>query len=320
MKVGFIGLGAMGLPMATRVVQAGHETFTMAHRRREPAEALAALGARLLGSPAEIARAADVIVTILPADRELRAVVFGDGGLLEGWSSSVPSSTMSSATSPKILIDMTTATALTMLEVADAVTRAGGLVLDAPVSGGTPAAAQGTLTIMVGGEAALLERCRPLLDAMGRQIVHVGAVGQGKVVKIVNQMLAAAHLLLIGEAFALGVRAGADPATLHEVLETSSGYSKMMDLRLPGFLLEGTFTPGFRLDLMKKDVYLALDSSRALNVPLLLTSVVAQVFSAASAAGKGNEDFAAAGQYVADLAGVRLGGTAAAPSAAGSEQ
>jgi 3-hydroxyisobutyrate dehydrogenase-like beta-hydroxyacid dehydrogenase len=293
-KVGFIGLGAMGLPMAKRVVGAGHEMFTTFHRRPEPARELATLGATVLKSPAEVARSADVVITILPADRELKETVFGENGLLQGLSRG------------RVLIDMTTATALSMQEVERAVAAAGGEVLDAPVSGGTPAAAQGTLTIMVGGDARLLERCRPLLETMGKQIVHVGPVGQGKVVKMVNQMMAAAHLLMVGEAFALGVRCGADPTTLYEVIKTSSGYSRMMDLRLPGFLLEGRFQPGFRLDLMKKDVNLAVDSGQALNVPLLLTSVVGQLFSAASAAGKGDEDFSAAAQYVADLAGVRL--------------
>jgi 3-hydroxyisobutyrate dehydrogenase-like beta-hydroxyacid dehydrogenase len=284
----------MGLPMAKRVVEAGNATTTTYHRRREPCDELAALGARVVESPAEVARASDVIITILPADRELNETVFGDKGILQGFSRG------------KALIDMTTATALCMLEVEKAVVAAGGAALDAPVSGGTPAAAQGTLTIMVGGDAQLLEKYRPLLEAMGKQIVHVGGVGQGKVVKMVNQMMAATHLLAIGEAFALGVKCGADPNTLYEVIKTSSGYSRMMDLRLPGFLLDGSFTPGFRLDLMKKDVNLALDSGRALNVPLVLTSAVGQLFSAASAAGKGDADFSAAGQYVADMAAVPL--------------
>jgi len=162
------------------------------------------------------------------------------------------------------------------------------------------------LTIMVGGDPALLEQCRPLLETMGSRIVHVGPVGQGKVVKIINQTMAAVHLLAIGEAFALGIRCGASPATLYSVIKESSGYSKMMDLRLPGFLLAGSFQPGFRLDLMNKDVHLALDSARAQRVPLLLTATVGQVFSAASGAGKGNADFSAAAQYLASLAGVDL--------------
>jgi 3-hydroxyisobutyrate dehydrogenase-like beta-hydroxyacid dehydrogenase len=205
-----------------------------------------------------------------------------------------------------VLIEMTTATALTMQKVERAIVAAGGSVLDAPVSGGTPAAAQGTLTIMVGGDASLLERHRALLDHLGKQIVLVGPVGQGKVVKMVNQAMAAAHVLVLGEAFALGVRCGARPETLYEVIRASSGYSRMMDLRLPGFLLEGRFQPGFRLDLMKKDVNLALQSGQALSVPLPLTSLVGQLFAAASAAGRGEADFSAAAQFVAALAGARL--------------
>jgi 3-hydroxyisobutyrate dehydrogenase-like beta-hydroxyacid dehydrogenase len=294
MNVGFIGLGAMGLPMAKRVLGGGHKLYTTFHRRREPAQELGAMGAEVLKSPGEVAQAADAIITILPADLELKETVFGETGILNRFANG------------KVLIEMTSGTALAMREVDDAIRSKGGSVLDAPVSGGTPAAEQGTLTIMVGGDEALLERCRPLLQTMGTRIVRVGKVGQGKVVKIVNQMMAALHLLTIGEAFALGINSGADPATLYEVIKTSSGYSKMMDLRLPGFLLEGSFKPGFKLDLMKKDVSLALESAKASNTPLLLTSVVAQVLAAVSVAGKGGEDFSVAAQFVAALAGVNL--------------
>jgi 2-hydroxy-3-oxopropionate reductase len=294
MNVGFIGLGAMGLPMARRVLGAGHTMCTTFHRRREPAEQLRAMGATILATPAEVAAAADVVITILPADAELKEVAFGATGILGG------------VASGKTLIEMTSGTALAMQEIAAAIESKGGTVLDAPVSGGTPAAEQGTLTIMVGGDEALLERFRPLLQAMGTRILHVGKVGQGKIVKIVNQMMAAIHLLTIGEAFALGTKNGADPEVLYEVIKSSSGYSKMMDLRLPGFLLEGSFQPGFKLDLMKKDVNLALESAKASSTPLLLTSAVAQVFAAASAAGKGSNDFSAAAQFLADLAGVDL--------------
>ena len=294
MRVGFIGLGAMGLPMAKRIAAAGHPMTTMVHRNRGPADELAALGAAVVGRAAEVARASDVVITIVPADRELKEVTLGPSGVLEGFSAG------------KVLIDMTTGTAVGMQEVARAIEAAGGGVLDAPVSGGTPAAAQGTLTIMVGGDPALLERCRPVLEAMGKQIVHVGGVGQGKVVKMVNQVMAAAHLLILGEAFALGARCGADPRTLYDVVKTSSGYSKMMDLRLGGFLLEGRFEPGFRLDLMKKDVNLALESARVLNMPMVMTAAVGQLLSAASASGLGDADFSAAAQFVAAMANVQL--------------
>jgi 3-hydroxyisobutyrate dehydrogenase-like beta-hydroxyacid dehydrogenase len=286
----------MGLPMAKRVVGAGHQVFTAVHRNRAPADELASLGARVLATPAEVARNAEAVITVLPADAELKETALGAGGLIEGFQAG------------KVLIEMTTATAFTVREVEAALAAAGGRVLDAPVSGGTTAAAAGTLTIMVGGDADLLEQCRPLLETMGKAIRHVGAVGMGKVVKIVNQVLAATHLLAMGEALALGVRCGADPKVMYEVLKTSSGYSRMMDLRLPGFLFDGAFQPGFKLDLMKKDLNLAVDSAQALALPLAFGGLAAQVFAAASTAGRGAEDFSAAADFLARLAGVRLDG------------
>ena len=290
MRVGFIGLGAMGSPMAQRVVSAGFPMVTMIHRHREPGDALAQLGAQIVATPAEVARASDVVITVLPADAQLESVVFGTEGILKGFAPG------------KVLIDMTTCTAMTLIKVEQAIQAAGGRVLDAPVSGGTVAAAAGTLTIMVGGEASLLEEYRPLLAAMGNRIFHVGATGQGKVVKIANQAMAAIHLLAMGEAFALGIRCGADPQTMYEVIRHSSGYSRVMDLRLPDFLLEGNFKPGFKLDLMKKDVMLALESARTSGVPSFLTSTAAQIFTAASNAGLGETDYSAAAQFLAEMA------------------
>ena len=294
MRVGFIGLGAMGLPMAKNVISAGHELMTTFHRRREPAEELVGLGAELAPDHVTIAKWADVIITMLPADAELKEVVMGKQGLIEGFSHG------------KVLIEMTTATPTAMLEVEAALSSRGVRVLDAPASGGTTAAGAGTLTIMVGGDASLVEEYRPLLGSMGKTIFHVGPVGQGKVVKMVNQVMAGIHLLAMAEAFSLGVKCGADPKILYEVIKESSGYSRQMDLRLPGFLLEGKFEPGFKLDLMKKDISLAVDSGKSKDVPLLFTSLAAQIFAAASAAGLGEKDFAAAAQFLVDFAHAKL--------------
>lgn len=290
MKVGFIGLGAMGLPMAKNVLKAGHEVYTTFNRNRAPADELRSLGAHVLENPRAIASNSDAVITVLPADAELKEVALGEGGLIEGFSGG------------EVLIDMTTSTALTLQEVEAALKPKGVKVLDAPVSGGTPAAADGTLTIIAGGDGELLETYRSLLETMGKTIFHVGGVGQGKVVKMINQLMADVHLLTVGEAFALGVRCGADPVVLHEVIKESSGYSRMMDLRLPGFLLDGTFEPGFKLDLMKKDVGLAADSAKELNVPLLFGGLAYQLFTAASGEGRGDEDFAAAAEYLANMA------------------
>lgn len=289
MKVGFIGLGAMGLPMAKNVIKAGHNLFTTFHRHHSPAGELASLGAEVFETAAEIARAANVIITVLPADAELKQVALGEGGLVDGFSHG------------KVLIDMTTATPFALQEIEEELAPKGARVLDAPVSGGTPAAANGTLAIMVGGDRNLLDEYRPLLETMGSRIFHVGDVGQGKVFKMVNQLMAAVHLLVIGEAFSLGVRSGADPDLLNEVIKASSGYSRMMDLRLPEFILRGTFEPGFKLDLMKKDLNLALDSAKLLGLPLLFGSLAAQIMAAASASGQGDKDFSAAAQFLAHL-------------------
>ncbi|HOQ44394.1 MAG TPA: NAD(P)-dependent oxidoreductase [Bryobacteraceae bacterium] len=294
MNIGFIGLGAMGLPMAKNVIAAGHRVYTMFHRRRAPADELASLGATILDSPAAIARNAEIVITIVPADAELKEIVFGPNGLLEAFGRG------------KVLIEMTTAMPETVIEVEKAIAGRGGRVLDAPVSGGTTGAANATLTIMAGGMPELLEEVRPVLETMGKNIIHVGPVGQGKVVKMVNQLMAAVNLLAMGEAFALGVRCGADPKVLYEVIKSSSGYSRMMDARLPGFLFEGKFEPGFKLDLMKKDVNLALGSAQALSIPLMFGALASQVFAAASAAGRGAEDFAAAADFLAGAAGVKL--------------
>jgi len=293
-KVGFIGLGAMGLPMARCVTKAGHPLVTTFHRNRGPADELAALGAKIVTTAAEVAAQSDVVITILPADAELVEAVLGPDGVVKGM------------TAGKALIDMTTCTARTVVQIAEKIQAVGGRMLDAPVSGGTVGAKSGTLTIMVGGDSALLEEFMPLLATMGTLIVHVGKIGHGKVIKILNQALAAIHLLAIGEVFALGIRCGMEENLIYDVIKESSGHSRMMDARLQQFLFAGAFEPGFKLDLMKKDLLLALDSARELSIPVLLTSSVAQLFTAASSAGYGNEDFSRAAEYVAGLAGATL--------------
>jgi 3-hydroxyisobutyrate dehydrogenase-like beta-hydroxyacid dehydrogenase len=284
----------MGLPMAKRVIAAGHDLVTVRHRRREPAAELEAMGARVVAVPAQAARGADVVITIVPADAELIETTLGPDGLIHGLSSG------------GVLIDMTTALPRTIQHIEQTLAGRNAKVLDAPVSGGPTGAAQGTLTIMVGGDAVVLDQVRALLASLGTTIVHVGGVGQGKVVKMVNQLMAAINLLGMGEAFALGVRCGADPAMLYQVVKNASGHSRMLDSRLPGFLLDGSFQPGFKLDLMKKDVNLALESARALNVPLLLGGAAGQLFAAASSAGHGEEDFSAAAEFLAGLARATL--------------
>ncbi len=294
MDIGFVGLGAMGLPMAKNVIKGGHRLFTAIHRRAAPGSELKALGAAICSTPQEVAQRSEIVITIVPADREVEEVVFGAAGVLQGLSKG------------KTLIEMTTAAPATMRRVATALSQKGVDVLDAPVSGGTVKAATGELTIIVGGNPSVLQRCKPVLQTMGTSIYHVGDVGAGKVVKMVNQLMAAVHMAVLGEAFALGVKCGAEPKTMAEVIRNSSGYSRMVDARLPDFVMKDAFQPGFTLDLMKKDVNLALEAARETNVPLYLGGIVGQVFTSASAAGAGAKDFSFVARYLADLAGVKL--------------
>lgn len=298
-RVGFLGLGAMGLPMARRVIQAGFPLFTAPHHRRQPADELAALGATVCSGTEQVAAQSSIVITILPADLELEQV---------------GSALIAALTPGKIWIDMTTAAASTLLRLEPSVRAAGCRLLDAPVSGGVSGAGNGTLTIMAGGDPDLLDECRPLLAAMGNRIVHTGPLGQGKVVKMVNQLLAATHLAALAEAFTLGIRCGASPEVLYDVIRTSSGFSKVMDLRLPGYLLTDSFEPGFRLALMHKDVGIALDSARAAGVPVPLADHVDELFQACRAAGQGDRDYSYAARHLAALSGVSISTGAAVPA------
>ena len=294
MNVGFIGLGAMGLPMAKNVIGGGYNLITMVHSNAEPGFEVQKMGAKLVGTPKEVAEASEVVITVLPADRQLTEVVLGPDGLKDGLSSG------------KVLIDMTTSKSSTLREIATELASMGVNIIDAPVSGGTVGAEKGELTIILGGETALIETWTPLLNTMGTRHYHCGPVGSGKVVKMVNQHLAAIHLLAIGEAFALGKKSDADLQVMYDVIRESSGYSKMMDLRLPGFLFDGEFKPGFKLDLMKKDVNLALDTAMESGIPLVFGALASQIMAASSASGSGQMDFSAAAEFLAKLAGESL--------------
>jgi len=266
MNVGFIGLGAMGLPMARRVLSAGHTMYTTFHRRREPAEELRAVGATILATPAEVAAAADVVITILPADAELREVVFGATGILGG------------VASGKTLIEMTSGTALAVQEIAAAIERKGGAILDAPVSGGTTAAKAGTLTVMWGGEITVFERVRPVIEAFGKKIVHAGPVGAGDALKAVNNALLAVHILSAAEGLAILVKAGVDPKVALDVINASSGRSNSSENLIPQRVLTRAFPRTFRLALLEKDIGIAAVMADDLDARTPLLSLTAERF------------------------------------------
>ena len=277
-KIGFIGLGAMGKPMAKNLLKAGFD-LTIHDLNLQAVEEIASLGARKASSPAETASGVEVIITILPADEEVKTVVLGPKGIIEGGKAGT------------ILIDMTSLAPHTSKYVAVEVSKRGLKFLDAPVSGGTIGAENATLTIMVGGDKALLEEHKDVLLAMGKNIYHVGDVGMGETIKMVNQMLVGNNIMAIAEAFVMGTKLGLDPEVIYQIIRVSSGNSVIFDQRVPNYILKGDFTqPGFALDLLRKDIGLAVESAKINKVPLFLTSQTFQLLTKASAEGLGKKD------------------------------
>jgi 3-hydroxyisobutyrate dehydrogenase len=292
--IGFIGLGAMGRPMAKNLLKAGYP-LTVYDLNPEAIKEVIGRGAKAAGSSAEAARDVGVIITMLPACDEVKAAVLGTGGVLEG------------ANEGALLIDMSSIAPHTSKLVASEATKVGVRFLDAPVSGGVTAAENGTLTIIVGGDQALLDEHIDLMQAMGKNIYHVGDVGMGETVKMINQVLAGINMLAIAEAFVLGTKLGADPETIYKVIRVSAGNSFLIDARVPEYLLKGDFTrPGFALDLMLKDLGLAIESAKINKIPLFLTGQAYQYFSMASSWGLGKKDMSSVTELLEEIVGVKV--------------
>lgn len=292
-QLGFIGVGAMGLPMARNLLRAGY-ALSFCTRRDVAAEALVAMGGDRLPDAMAVAAASEVLLTCLPADAEIEAALLGENGALAALR---PGATV---------IELSTASPALMRALAEAGVARGVTLLDAPVSGGVSGAEAATLSIMIGGETAILERCRPILAALGQQLYHVGPVGMGKVFKLCNQYLNGAATALVGEALTLGAKAGADLPLLVEVISASSGASRALTGAAPALLAATPPPVGFRLDLMRKDVGLALALGGEVGAPLMTGAVAHQLYGAASASGLGGRNHTELGKLFAQLAGTTL--------------
>jgi 3-hydroxyisobutyrate dehydrogenase len=294
MRIGFIGLGAMGLPMAGHLVTAGHEV-TVASRSRGPIDAAVALGALDGGTPRQVAEAAELIFLCVPNSPEVVEVVDGMLGVLGAGQTVVDCSTID----PEV-------ERAQHVRVSDT----GARYLDAPLSGGTAGAQNGVLTLMVGGDAATLEDITPTLTAFARLIVHVGGPGMGQVVKMCNQVIYAAQMTATAEATALAVQSGVDMDKLYEVLTHATGDCVAVRTRLPvpGVVPDSPasqgWAPGFMTDLMVKDLDLALGYAATAGVPMATTTTARQMLAAAQGAGYGREDFSAVAKVVLAEAGV----------------
>ncbi len=290
--VGFIGLGIMGRPMVRNLVKTGFE-LVVHNRSRGPVDELVAeAGGKVAAAatPGEVATRASTVITMLPDSPDVRDVVFGDDGLLGAMGEG------------HLLVDMSTIAPATAIEVSEALAGRGARALDAPVSGGDKGAIAGTLSIMVGGEATDVERAMPLFEAMGKTIVHVGGPGAGQVVKACNQIVVAVAYAGLSEALVLGAKAGVDPAKIAQVLGGGLAASRVLELRGPS-MLRHDFAPGFRVDPHRKDLGIALAAGKEQGVPLAVTALVAQMYEAVAAAGRGELDHSALLTVVEGLAG-----------------
>ena len=288
-KIGFIGLGIMGGPMAANLVNAGYDVTGFA-RSSSSQERLEKAGAKSAGSIAEAVNGADAVITMLPDSPEVNDVVLGEDGVL------------ASAGSDLLLIDMSTIAPETSVAVAERAKKSGVQVLDAPVSGGEPGAIEGSLSIMVGGDAEAFEKARPILEHLGKTIVHVGDHGAGQTVKAANQLLVAGIIGLVSEAIVLLEASGVDGERGLEVLAGGLAGNTVLD-RKAASMLAREFKPGFRIDLHHKDMGIALATARTAGVSLPVTGVVAQLMAAARASGHGSLDHSALLSVIEQLSG-----------------
>jgi len=294
MRVGFIGLGAMGLPMTRHLVEADY-TVTVASRGRGPIDSAIAFGATEGDGPRGVVEASDITLLCVPNSPDVVAVIDAVLPALDGG---------------KIIVDTSTIDPDVERAQHERVGAAGGQYLEAPLSGGTAGAQKGALTLMVGGEASVLDAARPALDPFSALIVHVGGPGMGQVVKLCNNLIYAAQMLATAEATVMATKAGVDLTKLYEVITHATGDCVAVRTRLPA---EGVvpdspasnnWAPGFMTDLMAKDLDLAIGYAAKAHTPLFTSGVVRQMLSAASEAGYGREDFSALAKVVRRLAGV----------------
>src|SRR5262245_15398165 len=288
--LGFIGLGIMGKPMAHNLMKAGYP-LVVHNRSRAAVDELIGVGAKVGGSPREVAAQCDVLVTMLPNSPDVELVALGKDGITEG------------ARRGLLYADMSTISPIVTQKVGAALEEKGVKMLDAPVSGGEKGAIEGTLSIMVGGDKAVFDQMLPIFQAMGKTITHLGPLGFGGFTKLANQIIVAVNLTALGEALTLARKAGLDRELTLKALAGGLAGSRCLDQKTPNYV-QGTYKPGFKVDLHYKDLGLIMESARALGVPLPATAVVQELFSALRVKGRGQLDHSAVITLLEDLAGV----------------
>jgi 2-hydroxy-3-oxopropionate reductase len=278
LKIGFIGLGVMGCPMAQHLIEAGHELFL--HRVKPVSAHLVEHGATACESAAEVAQSAEIVILMLPDTPDVETVLFGENGVAQQLGSG------------KLVIDMSSISPLATKDFAARIEARGCDYLDAPVSGGEVGAKSASLTIMVGGKPDVFERARPLFEKMGKNITLIGGVGDGQIAKVANQIVVALNIQAVSEALRFSSKAGADPAVVRKALMGGFAASRVLEVHGERMINE-TFEPGFRISLHHKDLSLALEAARLLELMLPNTAMVHQLMNAALGKGLGDEDHSA---------------------------
>ncbi|MBT9167457.1 MAG: 2-hydroxy-3-oxopropionate reductase [Syntrophomonadaceae bacterium] len=293
-KIGFIGLGIMGKPMAKNLLSAGY-SLVVYNRSKGAVRELEETGAKGANSAKEVARQTDVVITMLPDSADVSQVILGPAGVIEGTKEG------------NIIIDMSTIAYKVTRKIAAEAEARGVEMLDAPVSGGEQGAIDGMLSIMVGGKREVFEHCLDIFYAMGKNIVHVGDIGMGQVVKACNQVITGLTLEAVAEAIVLGTKAGVNPKLMVKAISGGAARCWALEVKAPA-MLKRDFHPGFKVKLHHKDLRIALDVGNDFGVPLPVTSLVYQMYSALKVAGKGDYDHSSIITFIEDLAGIRVSG------------
>lgn len=292
--VGFIGVGTIGEPMAATLLRAGFGLTICGHTNMEPIERLRAQGAHVVANPQEVAAASSSIVTCLPDAPQVDAVCLGPHGIIHG------------ARDGAIVVDCSTIAPTESQRIAATLGEHGIAMLDAPISGGPTRAATGELAIMVGGDADVFARARPVLTALGTNVTHVGPNGMGEVVKLTNNTILGSLMIAIAESFTLAVKAGADAAVARDVIMQSAGANFLLDQWLKDRMLKDNYDPGFATSLMQKDLGAALESAKRLGVPMMMTALAYQLYELAEGHGYSREDYCSVSKIYQDAANVTI--------------
>jgi 2-hydroxy-3-oxopropionate reductase len=293
MKIGFIGLGIMGKPMSKNLLKAGYELIVCGHVAKPPVEELAAAGAKVANTPKQVAEQSDIIITMLPNSPQVRQVILGPNGVIEG------------ADPGKIVADMSSIAPLASREMAAKLAEKGIEMLDAPVSGGEPKAIEGTLSVMVGGKKEIFEKCYPVLKAMAGSVVLTGGIGAGNVTKLANQIIVALNIAAMSEALVLATKAGVSPDLVYQAIRGGLAGSTVLDAKAP-LVMDRKFKPGFRINLHIKDLNNALETAGEIGASLPLTASVLQMMQALKVADLGDADHCALVRFYENLAKVEV--------------